>query len=74
MPRSARILSEYGYYHVVNRGIGRQILFEDEEDYERFLDTLRRYLKEEPFELIAYCLMENHFHLLLHACSRSVYP
>ena len=33
MPRSARILSEYGYYHVVNRGIGRQILFEDEEDY-----------------------------------------
>ena len=67
MPRSARILSEYGYYHVVNRGIGRQILFEDEEDYERFLDTLRRYLKEEPFELIAYCLMENHFHLLLHA-------
>jgi len=66
MPRGARILSESGYYHVVNRGIGRQILFEDEEDHTRFLETLRRYLKEEPFELIAYCLMENHFHLLLH--------
>ena len=66
MPRCARILSESGYYHVVNRGVGRQILFEDKEDYVRFLDTLRRYLKEEPFELIAYCLMENHFHLLLH--------
>ena len=44
MPRGARILSESGYYHVVNRGIGRQILFEDEEDYARFLETLRRYL------------------------------
>ena len=66
MPRGARVLSKSGYYHVVNRGVGRQILFEDEEDYLRFLDTMRRYLKEEPFELIAYCLMENHFHLLLH--------
>ena len=66
MPRSARNHSESGYYHVVNREIGRQILFEKKGDYVRFLDTLRRYLKEEPFELIAYCLMENHFHLLLH--------
>ena len=67
MPRSARIPSESGYYHVINRGVGRQILFEDDEDYSHFLDTLRRYLKEEPFELAAYCLMDNHFHLLLHA-------
>ena len=66
MPRKARMPSESGYYHVVNRGIGKQILFEDEEDYERFLDTLKRYQKEEPFDLIAYCLMDNHFHLLLH--------
>ena len=43
MPRYARMPSESGYYHVVNRGIGKQILFEEEEDYERFLDTLKRY-------------------------------
>ena len=66
MPRKARMPSESGYYHVVNRGIGKQILFEDEEDCERFLDTLKRYQKEEPFDVIAYCLMDNHFHLLLH--------
>ena len=70
MPRVARILSEDGYYHVVNRGIGRQILFDDEENFGRFLDTLRRCQKKEQFELIAYCLMENHFHLLLHAGER----
>lgn len=67
MPRQARALSESGYYHVINRGIGKQILFEDGDDNQRFLDTLKRYIEEEHFELICYCLMENHFHLLLHA-------
>ena len=66
MPRQARTISENGYYHVINRGIGKQILFEDEDDYQRFLDTLKRYTEEEHFELICYCLMENHFHLLIH--------
>ena len=59
MPRQARALSESGYYHVINRGIGKQILFEDEDDSQRFLDTLKRYTEEEHFELICYCLMEN---------------
>ena len=66
MPRAARRKSESGYYHVMLRGIGRQILFEDEEDNERFLTTLQRYRQELGFELVAYCLMENHVHLLLH--------
>ena len=67
MSRQARVLSKNGYYHVINRGIGKQILFEDEEDFHRFLDTVKRYMEEEHFELICYCLMENHFHLLVHA-------
>lgn len=67
MPRKARITSNSGLYHIVARGNGKQILFEDDEDYERFLDTLKRYRDEEHFEIIAYCLMDNHFHLLLHA-------
>ncbi len=66
MPRQARALSESGYYHVINRGIGKQVLFEDGDDFQRFLDTLKRYIEEEHFELICYCLMENHFHLLMH--------
>ncbi len=66
MPRAARKKSESGYYHVMLRGIGRQILFEDEEDNERFLTTLQRYRLELGFDLVAYCLMENHVHLLLH--------
>lgn len=69
MSRGARVYSSSGYYHIVSRGIGKQILFEDGEDYERFLETLRRYKDEENFEILAYCMMENHIHLLLHADS-----
>lgn len=66
MPRAARKKSENGYYHIVLRGIGRQILFEDDEDHERFLTTVERYRQELGFELVAWCLMENHVHLLIH--------
>ena len=67
MARKPRKLSESGYYHVVCRGVGTQILFEDENDYRRYLNTLQRFLEENGLTLIAYCLMENHVHLLLHA-------
>lgn len=66
MPRTARRKSEGGYYHVILRGIGRQILFEDDEDNERFLSTVHRYRLELGFQLIAWCLMENHAHMLIH--------
>lgn len=66
MPRTARQKSESGYYHVILRGIGKQILFEDEEDNERFLSTVQRYRRELGFQLLAWCLMENHVHMLIH--------
>ena len=66
MPRAPRKKSESGYYHVILRGIGKQILFEDDEDNERFLTTVQRYRMELGFGLAAYCLMENHVHLLIH--------
>ena len=66
MPRKARQKCESGYYHIILRGIGRQILFEVDKDRERFLATLRRCRGELGFEVIAWCLMENHVHLLLH--------
>lgn len=65
MPRAARKKSESGYYHIILRGIGRQILFEDDEDNERFLTTVERYHRELGFELVAWCLMENHVHMLI---------
>ena len=65
MPRQAREKSESGFYHVLLRGIGQQNIFEDEEDNERFLQTLKRYKDEMQFEIHAYCLMGNHVHILI---------
>ena len=65
MPRQARKLSASGLYHVVVRGVSHQILFEEREDYVHYLDTLSRLKASEPFEILAYCLMDNHVHLLL---------
>ncbi len=65
MPRQARKRSESGFYHILLRGIGQQNIFEDEEDNERFLQTLKRYQDEMNFETHAYCLMGNHVHLLI---------
>ena len=65
MPRHARELSKTGIYHVIMRGINRQTIFEDDEDFERFIETIERYKSTSKFELYAYCLMENHVHILI---------
>ncbi|MEA1960388.1 MAG: transposase [Bacillota bacterium] len=65
MARKARVQSESGIYRVVLRGIKRQIIFYDEDDYHRFLETLSQKKSEEQFEVYGYCLMSNHVHLLI---------
>jgi len=46
MPRRARAKSESGIYHVVLRGINRQTIFEGEEDYHKFIFTLKKCKKK----------------------------
>jgi putative transposase len=73
--------SANSYYHVYNRGVEKRTLFIDDQDYAIFLSLLKRYLDIIPeesdrgktykslsdsVELIAFCLMSNHFHLLLY--------
>ena len=64
MARTARKLSELGYYHLIVRGIGKQILFEEHSDYLHYLSLLKRFSKETGVTICAFCLMENHVHLL----------
>ena len=66
MPRNARQKSTTDVYHVMLRGINRQSIFEDEEDYRRFLLILRDCKRVSGFKLYAFCLMPNHIHLLIH--------
>ena len=65
MPRTARIKSSTGIYHIITRGINQQNIFSSDDDYERFLHTLIRYCRKSTSEIYAYCLMDNHIHLLL---------
>ncbi|MGI6413308.1 MAG: transposase [Syntrophomonadaceae bacterium] len=64
MPRAAREKSSTGIYHVMFRGINRQII-EDDEDYQKYLETLKTYQEKSDYIIYAYCLMSNHVHLLI---------
>ena len=72
VPRQARRFSRSGYMHVIVRGIGRQILFEEREDYLYYLKKLEYYSRETGISIVAYCLMENHVHLLVHDKSQKI--
>ncbi len=54
-----------GYFHIYNRGNRKQNIFSEEEDYLNYLKKLRDYKKKYNISIICYCLMPNHFHLLL---------
>jgi putative transposase len=65
MPRKQRLKSKTGYYHIMCRGNERRNIFGDEQDKVRFIDTLCEKQRENTFGLHAFCLMDNHFHLMI---------
>ncbi|MTI80138.1 MAG: transposase [Firmicutes bacterium] len=65
MPRHQREKSKSGYYHIMIRGNERKNIFQDEEDKFRFVETLYKKKQENRFSLHAFCLMDNHVHLML---------
>lgn len=65
MPRVARKLSNSQVYHVMVRGNEKKSIFLDDEDRLKFVSVLGEKKKETGFSLYAWCLMNNHVHLLL---------
>lgn len=55
-----------GYYHIMSRGINKQIIFEDHNDYSRYLNYVSKYSNKYNVHIIAYCLMNNHVHFLVY--------
>ena len=80
-----KVYTETTFYHVYNRGVNKQLIFLDEQDYTVFLGLLKRYLDpsykgtkanrtpypcyNDKVNLVAYCLMPNHFHLFIYQIS-----
>lgn len=65
MARVARVKSNSGIYHVMIRGINKQLILEDEEDNQKFLEVLKECKILSVYKLYAYCFMGNHIHMLM---------
>lgn len=66
MSRPLRIVYEGAWYHVMNRGAGRRTIFHSDTYRQLFLALLGEITQTFGVEVHAYCLMDNHYHLLLH--------
>ena len=65
MPRKLRVQYPGAIYHVMNRGDRREPIFKDDKDRRRFLETLGQACDKTGWQVHAYCLMLNHFHLVV---------
>lgn len=65
MPRRPRIAPGGHAYHVINRAVARLPIFRKSADYEAFERLLAEAMQRHPTRLLAYCLMPNHWHLVL---------
>lgn len=65
MPRKARVAPGGLVFHVLNRAVARLPLFQKDGDYEAFERVLAEALEKHPMRLLAYCIMPNHWHMVL---------
>jgi putative transposase len=65
MARRLRVQYPGALYHVMNRGDRREPIFRDDKDRHQFLETLGQTCRKTGWEVLAYCLMSNDFHLVV---------
>ena len=65
MPRRLRLEYAGAIYHVMSRGNRREVIFRDRKDYETFVGTLAEACGKTGWQVHAWCLMRNHFHLVI---------
>lgn len=65
MPRRPRIVAAGATYHITARGNRRQAIFADDDDHKLFLAILAQTVASHRWRCAAYCLLGNHFHLLV---------
>ena len=66
MPRIERVDVGNNIYHVINRANARVRIFDTDADYKQFENILEEAVEKFKMRLLAYCVMPNHFHLVLY--------
>jgi putative transposase len=65
MPRRPRFATGGYVFHVLNRAVGKATIFKNEGDYQAFEQLLNDARRQTPMRLLSYCIMPNHWHLVL---------
>ncbi len=73
MPRQSRQRSVTDVYHIMLRGINRMDIFNEDKDRIMFLHYLKECVKKEHYEILGFCLMSNHVHLLVKSSEPGIY-
>ncbi len=74
MPRAPRYLLDLGYYHILTRGNDRKQIFRCNDDYNHFLNIVKEALEMFQINILHYCLMPNHLHLLIQSIKAKDLP
>lgn len=72
MPRMSRKRSCSGYYHIMIRGNNKKEIFKKEDEKERFIKIIYKKKSVDKWNLRAYCIMDNHVHLLIEECENEI--
>jgi len=72
MPRCKREKDDNAIYHVTVRGNNKEAIFFNDDDKNRYLETLKRYKEKYKITFYGYCLMDNHIHLLIDSMGQDI--
>lgn len=65
MPRIARVYSQTTFFHVITQGIERSYIFKYDDDIKYYIKVMNELIEEYKLKIIAYCIMNNHAHILI---------
>lgn len=66
MSRISRTTYKKGFFHIMSQGIEKSEIFKTNKEKEKYIELMGKYLKEYNIKIIAYCIMNNHMHMLIY--------